>query len=214
MIARKVMPVFVFSCMAALFFITAGCNKNNNPAGPVARTYTLTINWFRDSSTTNPTCFLDLYNGRAYTISQAAAKADSVDLYIADQSALVVSGQALELVNMVFFGSNNYASYTYFNNVVGVIPFSNYNASTVSEVSITPADFAAIQYSADVTNLFTSKGLNGGYTDINIAATDLSSSTKYYQFKCAKTNKRGFFHVISSNYLPGGTMTIEAKVEQ
>ncbi len=203
----------IFIVSAFLFLLIGGCNKNTITPGTKVRTHTVTINWFRDSTTTNPTSFVDLYNGKAHNIANAAAKADSIDLFIHDNSALPVSGNALTVVNMVFFGTNNYPAYTQFNNVVGVIPFSNYNASLVSEISLLPSAFTNITYNADIASLFSSLSLNGGYTDISIVASDLTS-TKYYQFKCAKTGKRGFFHVVSSNYLPGGTMTIEIKVEE
>jgi len=199
--------------LVTLLATISGCKKESTPTGTKVLTHTVTVNWFRDSTTTNPTAFLDLYHGVAYTIGGAAQKADSIDLFIYDNSALNISSNTLGVINMVFFGNNNYAAYNYFNQVVGVIPFSNYNASTVSEVAITSTDFSSINYNADIANLFASGSLNGGYSDITIAATDLTT-VKYYQFVCAKTGKRGFFHVISSNYLPGGTMTLEIKVEQ
>ena len=207
---KKYIPVLL---LATIILAAAwGCKKSTTQ-GPKVLINTVTVNWFRDSTTANPKAFLDLYHGVAYTMSAAALKADSIDLFVYDNSALNISSTTLGVIDMVFFGNNNYAAYNYFNQVVGVIPFSNYNASTVSEVAISPTDFSRITYNADIASLFASKALNGGYTDISINSTDLTS-VKYYQFVCAKTGKRGFFHVISSNYLPGGTMTLEIKVEQ
>ena len=196
-----------------LLAVATGCKKSDSNQGPKILTHTVTVSWFRDSTTANPAAFLDLYHGVAYTSANAALKADSIDLFVYDNSALTISSTTLGVIDMVFFGNNNYAAYSSFNQVVGVVPFSNYNASTVSEVAITPADFNNINYNVDIASLFASKALNGGYTDITINSTDLTT-LKYYQFVCAKTGKRGFFHVISSNYLPGGYMTLEIKVEQ
>jgi hypothetical protein len=149
-------------------------------------------------------------------MSGAVAKADSLDFFCYDHSSLIVSGQNISLINMADFGTNNYSieAANLFQQVVGVQALSRYNTSTVSEVSMTSAEFSGIHYNSDISSLFASKALNGGYGDIDISATDLSNSLKYYQFVCAKTGKRGFFHITSSNYLPGGTMTIEEKVEQ
>ena len=208
---KKHIPLLLL--VMTLLAATTGCKKNTNTQGPKVLTHTVTVNWFRDSTTSNPAAFLDLYHGVAYTISGAALKADSIDLFIYDNSALTISSTTLGVIDMAFFVNNNYAAYSSFNQVVGVIPFSTYNASTVSEVAITPTDFNNISYNVDIASLFTSKALNGGYTDISINSTDLNT-LKYYQFVCAKTGKRGFFHVISSNYLPGGNMTLEIKVEQ
>jgi hypothetical protein len=179
-----------------------------------AKTGIYTVNWFRDSTTANPTAFIDLNNAKAYTMSQAATKADSIDLFCYDHSALTVSGQNISLVNMVFWSTGNYAAASSFQTVVGTQVFSTYNASTISEISMTSAEFAGIVYNSDIENLFTAKALNGGYTDIDIQASDITNSQKYYQFRCAKNGKKGFLHIISSNYLPGGSMTIEEKVEQ
>ncbi len=141
-------------------------------------------------------------------------KADSIDFFIYDRSALIVSSQTLSVINMAFYGANNYSAYDTFNAVVGVVSFPVYNSSTMSEVAITSTEYNDIINNEDIANLFSSKALNGGYTDIDIAATDLTATTKYYMFYCAKVNKRGFFRVVSSNYLPGGTMSVEVKVER
>jgi hypothetical protein len=199
--------------LSGMLITISSCTKNG-PASIPVRTNTFSVNWFRDSTTSNPTSFIDLYNGKAYTMSAAVSRADSIDLFCYDHSALPVSGQDISLINMVFFGTSNYGAASSFQSVVGAQALNTYNASTVSEVSMTAADFNGIRYNADIANLFATRGFNGGYTDIDIAATDLGNSLKYYQFVCAKTGKRGFFHIISSNYLPGGTMTIEEKVEQ
>ena len=193
--------------------LSGSCSKKAT-LSPAVRNNALTVNWFRDSSTNNPTAFIDLYNGRVYTMSGAVAHPDSVDLFCYDHSALQVSGQNISLINMVFFGTANYAAASLFQSVVGAQSLTTYNASTVSEVSMTSADFNGISTNADIANLYASKALNGGYTDIDIQATDISNSQKFYQFVCAKNGKRGFFHITTSNYLPGGTMTIMAKVEQ
>ena len=200
--------------LLSAILLICGCSKNNNNPAVKAKTGTYTVNWFRDSTTPNPTAFIDLYNAKAYTMSQAALKADSVDLFCYDHSALAVSGQNISLVNMVFWDTGNYAAAASFQSVVGTQTFSTYNASTISEISMTSSEFAGIVYNADIDNLFTTKALNGGYTDIDIQASDISNTQKYYQFKCAKNGKKGFLHVTSSNYLPGGYMTIEEKLEQ
>lgn len=205
--------ILLLALISGLILFIAGCGKNG-PTSPAVRSNTFAVNWFRDSTTANPTAFLDLYNGKAYTMSSAAAKPDSMDLFCYDHSALPVSGQNISLINMVFFGQGNYPAASSFQAVVGTQAMSTYNASTVSEVSMTAADFNGIKYNSDISTLFTTRGYNGGYTDIDIYATDMGNSTKFYQFVCAKTGKRGFFHIISSNYLTGGTMTIEEKVEQ
>ena len=210
---RYIKPTLLAIIISGIFATITSCNKNG-PASVSVRTNTFTINWFRDSTTPNPTAFIDLYNGKSYTMSGAVAKADSIDLFCYDHSALAVSGQDISLINMVFFGQSYYPAAGSFQAVVGAQAMSTYNASTVSEVSMTAADFNGIKYNSDISALIASRALNGGYTDIDIAATDLGNSLKYYQFVCAKTSKRGFFHITSSNYLPGGTMTIEEKVEQ
>ncbi|MCW3128036.1 MAG: hypothetical protein JWO03_3694 [Bacteroidetes bacterium] len=208
---KYTLPVLaLFAMLAAV----SSCKTNPEEVFTFARTNTFTVNWYRDSTTPNPTAFIDLYNGKSYTMSGAASKPDSIDLFCYDHSALPVSGQNISLINMVFFGQGNYAAASSFQNVVGAQALPRYNASTVSEVTMTTADFTSIRYNRDINSFFISNGLNGGYTDIDIAATDMSNSLKFYQFVCAKTGKRGFFHITSSNYLPGGTMTIEAKVEQ
>ena len=206
----KQTPVLLL--LIAVLMTTFSCNKS--APSPKVKTGTFTINWFRDSTTTNPTAFLDLYNSKSYTMSGAAAKPDSIDLFIYDRSVLASSSQAISVINMVFFGNSNYSSAASFQAVVGTQALSTYNASTVSEISMTPAEFSGITYNSDIASLFASKALNGGYTDIDIQAIDLTNTLKYYQFVCAKSGKRGFFHVTSSNYLPGGYMTIEEKVEQ
>lgn len=198
---------------ATLLTVTPGCKKKDKDKITV-RTHTFAINWFRDASTANPEAFVDLYNGKSYNQANASLKADSIDFFIYDRSALLVSSQALSVINMAFYGANNYSAYDTFNTVVGVVPFTNYNASTMSEVAITATEYNDIVNNEDIANLFSTKSLNGGYTDIEIAATDLTATTKYYQFYCAKVNKHGFLRVISTNYLPGGTMTIEVKVER
>lgn len=193
--------------------VTPGCKKKDKDKITV-RTHTFAINWFRDASTANPEAFVDLFNGKSYNQANASLKADSIDFFIYDRSALLVSSQTLSVINMAFYGANNYSAYDTFNAVVGVIPFTSYNASTMSEVAITSTEYSSIVNNEDIANLFASKSLNGGYTDVDIAATDLTATTKYYMFKCAKVNKRGFFRVVSSNYLPGGTMSVEVKVER
>lgn len=203
-----------FLFIAILIMAISSCKKNNTTASPAVRTNTFTVNWYRDSTTANPTAFIDLYNGKAYTMSGAVPRADSIDLFCYDHSALQVSGLNISLINMAFFGNGTYAAQQSFQNVVGAQALSVYNTSTVSEVSMTPSEFSSIRYNSDIAYLFASKALNGGYSDIDIQSTDLNNTLKYYQFVCAKTGKRGFFHITSSNYLPGGTMTIEEKVEQ
>ena len=178
------------------------------------RTHTTTVEWFRDAGTSNPKCFIDFYNGKAYTMAQAAAMPDSVDIFISDRSEQIVSGQSLSLVNLIFFSNNNYPTYDSFRVDVGILPLSVYNASTVSEVPITAAEFNTIATNTDIENLFSSKALNGGYTDIEIAAVDLNSTSKYYQFYCEGVNKRGFFKIVSNSYNPGNSMTISIKVEK
>ena len=202
------------SLIAVTLLIFVSSCKKDDPTEIDVRNHTTTVNWYRDASTANPTCFLDLYNGKSYTMAVAATRPDSVDLFIYDRSQLIVSSQAIALINAVFFSSNNYAAYEPFNMDVGVLPLSVSNASTVSEVAITTSEFNDIRFNSDIDKLFSSKALNGGYTDIDIAATDLNATTKYYQFYCEGVNKRGFFHVVSNNYLPGGTMTLEIKVQE
>ncbi len=206
---------YIILSACSLLLLISSCSKSPSPAQTRVRTNTFTVNWFRDSTTPNPTAFIDLYNGKAYTMSQAVTKADSVDLFCYDHSALTVSGQDISLINMAFFGAGTYdpQAVQLFQDVVGVLPLSNYNTSTIDVVSITPADYTNITYNADISSIFSTKALNGGQTDISIAASDLNT-TKYYQFKCSKNGKRGFLHVISANYSPGGTMTIEEKVEE
>jgi hypothetical protein len=97
--------------------------------------------------------------------------------------------------------------------VLGNPSFSAYTTSTFSEVGMTPVEFSRIKNNSDIAALFGAKNLNGGYSDLGIPAKDLSNSNKYYQFVCAN-GKRGFFHVTSSNYFPGSSMTIEVKVEK
>ena len=210
---KFIKTALLFVLLSGICFTINSCTKNG-PASISVRSSTFSVNWFRDSTTPNPASFIDLYNGKAYTMSAAVAKADSIDLFCYDHSALAVSGQNISLINMVFFGASNYGAAASFQSVVGAQALSTYNASTVSEVSMTAADFNGIRYNSDIASLFATRAFNGGYTDIDIAATDLGNSLKYYQFVCAKTGKRGFFHITSSNYLPGGTMTIEEKVEQ
>lgn len=198
--------------VSAFLSIAIGCKKDKNKI--TVRTHTFAINWFRDESTANPKAFVDLYNGKSYNQANAVLKSDSIDFFIYDHSALLVSSQSLGVINMAFYGNNNYAAYDTFNAVVGVVAFPSYNSSTMSEVSITSTEYNDIENNEDIANLFSTKSLNGGYTDIEIAATDLNAATKYYMFNCSKVGKRGFLRVVSSNYLPGGTMTIEVKVER
>ncbi len=198
--------------VSTFLIIAFGCKKDKNKIK--VRTHTFAINWFKDASTSNPSSFIDLYNGKAYNQADAVLKSDSIDFFIYDRSALLVSSQALSVINMVFYGNNNYSAYDTFNTVVGVVSFPNYNNSTMSEVAITSTEYNEIENNDDIANLFTEKSLNGGYTDIDIAAADLTATTKYYMFNCTKVSKRGFFRIVSSNYLPGGNMTIEVKVER
>ena len=195
-----------------LVILVDSCKKE--PAGISVRTHSTTLNWYRDSTTVNPSCFLDLYHGKSYTMSQAAAHPDSIDFFLYDRSQLLVSSQTISVVNAIFFRDNNYSVYESFRDHVGILPMSVYNASTMSEVSITATEFNNIRYNSDIDNLFTSKALNGGYTDIDIAAVDLNNTSKYYQFYCEGVNKRGFFHVTGNNYMPGGNMTLEIKVQE
>jgi hypothetical protein len=76
-----------------------------------------------------------------------------------------------------------------------------------------PVEFGSIKYNHDIAGLFARKALNGGYADLGIPAQLLKDANKYYQFVAAN-GKKGFFHVTSSNYMPGSTMTIEVKVQQ
>lgn len=204
--------IVLFILSVAFFSFVSSCKKDKNKTE--VRTHTFAINWFRDASTPNPEAFVDLYNGKSYNQANAVLKSDSIDFFIYDHSALIVSSQSLGVINMAFYGNNNYAAYDTFNAVVGVVSFPTYNSSTVSEVSITSTEYNDIVNNEDIANLFSTKALNGGYTDVEIAATDLTATTKYYQFYCSKVNKHGFLRVVSSNYLPGGTMTIEVKVER
>jgi len=204
-----------FLLLGSLLIGLSNCSKNVIRTDVIyARTHTVAVNWFRDSTTANPTAFIDLYNGKAYTYANAATKADSIDFFTYDHSALAVSGQNISLINLAEFSTGSGEIFTNFHTLNGNIPFSAYNTSTFSEVSISSTDFNNLKTNTDIANLFSSKALNGGYGDGDIASTDLGNTLKYYQFKCAKNGKRGIFHVIASNYLPGGTMTIEVKVEQ
>lgn len=210
---KKSTKMLIVPVLAMLLLGINSCKKND-PVRTQVKTHTIAVNWFRDSTTTNPTAFIDFYNGVAYTQSNAQTHAASIDAFCFDRSQLIVSATEVDMVNMVNFGNSNYAAYDAFNAVVGTGAFSTYTSSTFSEIAMTPVEFNNITYNTDIAQLFSDKGLNGGYGDMAIQSSDLTNTSKYYQFVCSTNGKRGFFHVTSSNYLPGGTMSIEVKVEQ
>jgi|GEM_PF-3921485 len=211
----------------ASFIFLNSCNTSDDPARVAVKSYDLTVNWFRDNTTPDPTAFIDFYNGKAYTMKQVAnvdtppvntimLRAQYIDAFCFDRSSLIVSSQEVDFINMATFKLNSYPAYDTFNKVVGVIePLSDYPASTFSRVdNVSLGDFNSIQYNDDINALFQAKALNGGYPDMGVFASDITNNTIVYQFKCGHNQKRGFFIIKSSNYLPGGTMTLSVKVEQ
>ncbi len=190
-----------------------GCKKSDDPTQINVRTSNISVNWFRDASTPNPTAFIDFYNGVAYTESNATVHAGSTDAFVVDHGIGPVIFQEIDFRNMTLFGTGDFYSKDTFTAVVGMQAFSTYTASTFYQVSMSSVEFNNIRYNSDIASLWATKGLNGGYANMVITAADLTNTLKYYQFVCAN-GRRGFFHVASSNYLPGSTMVMEVKVEQ
>src|SRR4051812_23609411 len=85
-----------------------GCKKSDNPTQINVRTSNISVNWFRDASTPNPTAFIDFYNGVAYTQASAAAHAGSTDAFVYDHGIGPVIFQEVDFVNMARFGVGDY----------------------------------------------------------------------------------------------------------
>ncbi len=192
------------------------CKKVDDPLNPTqinVRTHNITINWFRDETTPNPKAFVDFYNGASYTQAEARAHETSTDAFVFDHGVGPLIFQEVCFRNMATFGLHSFYNADSFNTVVGFLPFGYYTSTLFTTADITNVDFNNLRYNSDINTLWTSKGSSGGFPDMDIPAVNLTNNMKYYEFLAAN-GKRGYFRVISANYQPGGTMTIEVKVEQ
>lgn len=194
---------FVFS-----FLIFASCTKKD-PVQPTdqLKHFTSTIELAYNESQADPACFIDLDNGKVYSVSEATAHAAEIDLVYVLRYTIANDPMVVSIGN--FDGSDGITAAYWDKQTLGIGGFSNYNHTIVDQDGNTATGFATLESIADFDAWI---GNSLDYTTQDYYQVDGGYIGDMYVFRTHQ-NKRGAFKLIDAQNGSTGYATIEIKIE-
>ena len=176
---------------------------------PATLRTTSTVDLAYDTGTqTDPLCFLDLDLGTVYSVSNAAANADKIDVVYVIRYTAANDPMFISIGN--FDGQNGYPISSWDKTTLGIGAFANYNHTVVegAPASLTTANFNAI---ATLSQL---KGYIGNVsTTSDFEHLDPSHVGNIYQFR-TQQGKVGAFKLTACQNGSSGFASVEIVVEK
>lgn len=194
--------------LASLILTINSCKKNDNKDAQLI-THTFSVESIvapGDNQSTTNKCFINLYDGLAYTKAEAELQSSKVDFAYNYHGGGCSSCRFFENVNFM-------SSRTFY-----VESFSTITQSIMAEAElryqVSVADFDAIRTAGDIDKIFDeSSFILGGSGDITNRTTD-AAVNRVFAFK-DKDGRKGFFKVgdYVANVPDGDKATLELTVK-
>jgi len=196
--------------MSICFLFIMGCNKTTEP-DPQPDTTPLKESSFtvQNQLNTNATLMMDLYNGKAYNITDGKSNQANIDFIFYQYTGTALNHDCyLHSPAQIKADPTGYGQQQ--ETDLGINTWTTVNDAVVSATDVTEAAFAALKTTADLLTLHN----NNTHTMVNYSTvTDVNGDLqgKVFIFKDNK-GRKGYFHIKNIVLDTGGYMDIEVKV--